>query len=278
MCVNPANCDGGCSECVASRQHPVALYLFEGDELTIEQVAKRIEATHPGIACTPIDSHTLEVTACLDLPDPAARIDLSPQLVQILDQGPHASSTAHAFAAAAQITMKAAPAPVYGPPSTLSATEAQGQRNAQAHFDLVSRLMAPYRGTSDDGKNAPPWAADLAQAFKRLAYGGPPRLVYEEALVTSVATHALRWCAEGEPVARASRVLALLKLWPGSPDERLLELSRWLDAMRRTGAGRPKFRSDALPMRRECEPRAFVAPVTYATWAAKDAADHAGDE
>lgn len=133
---------------------------------------------------------------------------------------------------------------------------------------LQSALVAPYRWPADAAKDkqepAPPWATDVAKELVRVA-GGPIR---HRQFALYLGQCVLRWCAAGEPVSRATRAIAYLRLWPGSPMNRMQALGLWLEVMERTGAGRPRFRDDG----EACAPRPFVAPVTYRNWDAYDAA------
>lgn len=141
--------------------------------------------------------------------------------------------------------------------------------------DLQTRLVAPYRTLrahpfDGDGleEPAPPWAADVAAAIVAIAPSGAlgPTHVGEPC-PELVGRYALAWCARGEPVSRASHVLALLKLWPGPAVEKVRALARYLAIVEATGCGRAKLRDDGEP----CARRPFTAPVTYGSWEERDA-------
>lgn len=129
-------------------------------------------------------------------------------------------------------------------------------------FDFIGALLAPYREPRTDSPPAhligtpaerttaaPPWAADVAQAVKR-ATPNPDH----PGIAFHIGEYVLAWCARGEPVSRASMILAYLALWRGP--HKLEALEGYVEAMIGAKAGRPKG----------CEPRPFRAPETFATW------------
>lgn len=184
----------------------------------------------------------------------------------VLDQGPTSASAAHAMAGAIQLQIGAngfEPAPGA---ALLYAASRAAERPARQ--SVIQSLVAPYRV---DGKAAPPWVADVAREVASAA----DKHVEPEAAI-AVGRLALRWCAEGEPVSRATRVLALLALWPRAGGAAIEQLAAYIAIVRKTRTGRPKKgegrRPDGSWGAIDCKPKPFVAPETFATWAELDEA------
>lgn len=113
--------------------------------------------------------------------------------------------------------------------------ESSASMSQQARRDA---LVAPYRAPNPDRRlsdgsvvgsdPAPPWVPSVVDTLLQIGVADPS------------VHRALEWCAAGEPVARAERLLAVADAWPGRNAGLVVEM--FLDAAVETGAGAAKGR------------------------------------